>query len=111
MATTTRPFSTEQQWEFETPAIGGIVVGFDGSPASHSAIETAAAIAVVVQSVILNGFPVTAITRFCQQVGADLLAVGTRRLSVRARAVLGSVSVGLARKLNIPVLIAPARPN
>ena len=45
MAATTLPFSTEQQWDFETPAIGDIVVGFDGSPASHSAIETAAAIA------------------------------------------------------------------
>jgi nucleotide-binding universal stress UspA family protein len=307
MATTTRPFSTEQQWEFETPAIGDIVVGFDGSPASHSAIETASAIAaakgwrvrvvsvippmssyklnlgadqapseiqdlriqlrdaairdaigthpdraawvhqvvvgkpapeiasvadkcaanliilgrsqrraierllssetttqvlrcssvpvllvedemakastvvvavdfskasahaasvalqmvgrpatvylayvheslgvlpdgiiapdpesysgetlglfrrllaqlrtppgVVVQSVVLNGIPVSAITEFCQQVGADLLAVGTRGLSTPARAVLGSVSVGLARKLHIPMLIVPARAN
>jgi len=64
---------------------------------------------VVVQSVVLNGIPVTAITEFCQQVGADLLAVGTRGLSVPARAVLGSVSVGLARKVRIPVLIAPAQ--
>jgi nucleotide-binding universal stress UspA family protein len=307
MATITRPFSTEQQWEFETPAIGGIVVGFDGSPASHVAIETAAAIAaanawrvrvvsvippmssyklklradqppseiqdlriqlrdaairdaigtdpdraawlhqvvvgkpalaianvadkcaanlillghsqrraierflsgettaqvlrcssvpvllvedemakpstvvvavdfsvasaraasvalqmvsrpatvylayvheslgvlpdgiiapdpggysgetlglfrrllaqlrtppgVVVQSVVLNGIPVPAITEFCQQVGADLLAVGTRGLSAPARAVLGSVSVGLAHKLHIPILIVPARAN
>src|SRR5678816_1073613 len=44
MATTTQPFSIVLQWEFETPAIGDIVVGFDGSPASRSAIETAAAI-------------------------------------------------------------------
>ncbi len=37
--------TAEQQWQFETPAIGGMVVGFDGSPASHSAIESAATIA------------------------------------------------------------------
>ena len=64
---------------------------------------------VVVQTVVLSGIPVPAITEFCQQVGADLLAVGTRGMSAPARAVLGSVSVGLARKLRIPVLIAPAR--
>src|SRR5687767_5423696 len=26
---------TEQQWQYETPMTGGLVVGFDGSPASH----------------------------------------------------------------------------
>jgi nucleotide-binding universal stress UspA family protein len=45
MTTTTAPFSSEQQWQFETPVIGGMVVGFDGSPASYSAIESAAVIA------------------------------------------------------------------
>jgi nucleotide-binding universal stress UspA family protein len=66
---------------------------------------------VVVQTVVLNGMPVPAITEFCQQVGADLLAVGTRGMSAPVRAVLGSVSVGLTRKLHIPVLIAPAHAN
>lgn len=36
---------TEQQWQYETPMIGGLVVGFDGSPASHAAIKSAAVIA------------------------------------------------------------------
>ena len=66
---------------------------------------------VVVETVVLNGTAVPAITEFCQQVGADLLAVGTRGMSAPARAVLGSVSVGLAHKLAIPILIAPARAN
>ena len=42
---TTAPRSTEQQWQYETPMIGGLVVGFDGSPASHAAVESAAVIA------------------------------------------------------------------
>jgi len=66
---------------------------------------------VALQSVVLKGVPVSAVTDFCHQVNADLLAVGTRRMSAPARAVLGSVSVGLARRLHIPVLIAPARAN
>ena len=66
---------------------------------------------VTLQSVVLKGSPVSAVTDFCHQVGADLLAVGTRAMSAPARAVLGSVSVGLARRIHIPVLIAPARAN
>ena len=43
--TMTAPITSEQQWQFEIPAMGGMVVGFDGSPASYSAIESAAVIA------------------------------------------------------------------
>ena len=46
MMTLTAPITSEQQWQFEPPAIGGMVVGFDGSAASYSAIESAATIAV-----------------------------------------------------------------
>src|SRR6476660_6585347 len=41
----TIPSTSEQQWMFETPSIGGIIVGFDGSTASRGALETAATIA------------------------------------------------------------------
>ena len=42
---TTSQQSTQQEWQYETPMIGGLVVGFDGSPASHAAIESAAIMA------------------------------------------------------------------
>jgi hypothetical protein len=45
MATMTATSSSEQLWQFEIPAVGGIVVGFDGSVASHVAIEAAEALA------------------------------------------------------------------
>lgn len=45
MTNATSPGPSAIQWQYETPATGGIVVGFDGSPASHAAIETAAVIA------------------------------------------------------------------
>lgn len=46
MQTHTTPLrGTEQQWQFESPMIGGLVVGFDGSPASYAALDSAAVIA------------------------------------------------------------------
>lgn len=44
MTTTTAPIISEQEWQCERPAFGSIVVGFDGSPASYSAIRSAAAL-------------------------------------------------------------------
>jgi nucleotide-binding universal stress UspA family protein len=41
MPTVTTPSSSNQVWQFEIPAVRGIVVGFDGSIASHTAIESA----------------------------------------------------------------------
>lgn len=46
MTTQTTPLQgTEQQWQDETAMAGGLVVGFDGSPASHAALETAGVMA------------------------------------------------------------------
>lgn len=63
---------------------------------------------VVVEPVILNGAPVPVIEEFCERIGADLLVTGTHGLSRAACFFLGSVSTGLARRSQIPVLIAPA---
>ena len=62
---------------------------------------------VVVETVILNGAPVPVIEEFCERIGADLLVTGTHGLSRAACFFLGSVSTGLARRSQIPVLIAP----
>jgi nucleotide-binding universal stress UspA family protein len=64
---------------------------------------------VVVETVVLNGTPVPAIAEFCERVGADLLAVGTHSLSRVARALIGSVSSGLVRRIKTPILVAPAK--
>ena len=63
---------------------------------------------VVVETVVLNGAPVSVIEEFCERIGADLLVTGTHGLSRAACFFLGSVSTGLARRSHIPVLIAPA---
>lgn len=63
---------------------------------------------VVVETVILDGAPVPVIEEFCERIGADLLVTGTHGLSRAACFFLGSVSTGLARRSQIPVLIAPA---
>lgn len=64
---------------------------------------------VVVETVALNGAPVPAIAEFCERVGADVLVVGTRGLSRVARALIGSVSLGLVRRIKTPILVAPAK--
>lgn len=45
MPTLTTSAGSQQLWQFETPTMGGIVVGFDGSPASVAALATAESIA------------------------------------------------------------------
>jgi nucleotide-binding universal stress UspA family protein len=66
---------------------------------------------VAVETIILNGAPVPAIAEFSERVGADLVAVGNRGLSPVARMILGSVSLGLARRVHLPILIAPVKPE
>lgn len=64
---------------------------------------------VVVETVVLTGAPVPAIAEFCDRVGGDLLAVGTHSLPRVARALIGSVSAGLIRRMKTPILVAPAK--
>jgi nucleotide-binding universal stress UspA family protein len=64
---------------------------------------------VVVETILLSGAPVPALIEFSERVGADLLAVGSRRLPTMARVILGNVSVALARKLQLPLVIVSAR--
>src|SRR6476620_11184249 len=64
---------------------------------------------VMVETITLNGAPVPAIAEFCERVGADVLAVGSHGLTPIARAVLGSVSRPLIRKVRVPIIIAPAK--
>jgi len=45
MTTMTAAATCDPRWHSYAPETGGIVVGFDGSPASHSAIQSAAEIA------------------------------------------------------------------
>jgi nucleotide-binding universal stress UspA family protein len=62
---------------------------------------------IVVETIVLSGSPISVLAELCDRVGADMLAVGSRRLSTMARVVLGSVSVGLARNVELPLVIAP----
>jgi nucleotide-binding universal stress UspA family protein len=64
---------------------------------------------IAVETVVLHGSPARAIAEFSERVGADLVAVGSRGLSPVARMILGSVSLGVARKVHAPILVAPAK--
>jgi nucleotide-binding universal stress UspA family protein len=62
---------------------------------------------VLVEPIVLNGNPVSAITEFAERVGANLIAAGSHGQSRVERFLLGSVSTGLVRNAGCPVLVAP----
>lgn len=55
----------------------------------------------------LGGVPGPAIVEACEEVGADLLVVGSRGYGPMLRVLLGSVSTQLAHKARCPVLVVP----
>jgi nucleotide-binding universal stress UspA family protein len=63
---------------------------------------------VTVESVVLNGKPVSAIVEFAERIGASLIAAGSHGHSRMERFLLGSVSTGLVRNARCPVLVAPS---
>jgi nucleotide-binding universal stress UspA family protein len=63
---------------------------------------------VIVEPIVLNGKPVPAVLEFAERVGAELVAAGSHGHARLERFLLGSVSTGLARHAQCPVLVAPA---
>jgi nucleotide-binding universal stress UspA family protein len=60
-----------------------------------------------IEPVVLNGKPVKAILEFSDRVGADLIVAGTHGPTPIERWIVGSVSTGLVRNAQCPVLTAP----
>lgn len=63
---------------------------------------------VIIEPIVLNGRPVRAVAEFAERVGADLIAAGSHGHGRMERFLLGSVSTGLVRDAQCPVLVAPA---
>lgn len=51
--------------------------------------------------------PVEGLIRFAANRGTDLLIMGTRGNSIFVRALLGSVSSGMLRRADLPLLLVP----
>lgn len=62
---------------------------------------------VTVETAVLNGKPVPAILEFAERVGAEMIVAGSHSHSRIERFFLGSVSTGLVRRADCPVLVAP----
>ncbi|MFC5051374.1 universal stress protein [Rubritalea spongiae] len=62
---------------------------------------------VAVQRKILDGKPQDAILAFADEVDADLVVVGTHGHSAIGSVLMGSVSSGLVRQAQVPVLVVP----
>jgi nucleotide-binding universal stress UspA family protein len=64
-----------------------------------------------VEYVLLHGDPAHELLTFADQLGIDLIAVGTHGRSALGRLMLGSVSTALIRTSSRMVLVAPPRPG
>jgi len=64
---------------------------------------------VLVETVTVRGDPAPALLAYVQQVGADLIAVGTQRHHVIERLVVGSVATRVLRMARCTVLAVPSR--
>ena len=87
------------------------------APTAHDGelLDAAAALAaeqgVVATTALVPGSPVDAIVACAESREADLIVVGSRGRGAFARAVLGSVSLGVLRTSPRPVLVAHASPT
>jgi nucleotide-binding universal stress UspA family protein len=53
----------------------------------------------------VHGYPAVSICQFAEQIGADLIVVGSHGYSAVDRLILGSVSNGVVHRSNISVLV------
>lgn len=63
-----------------------------------------------IETVILQGDPVTELLDFAARADADLISVGRQRHGVVGRMLLGSVSAALVRAARVSVLVTPPGP-
>lgn len=64
-----------------------------------------------VTTTMLSGDVPSTLLAYAHEVGADLIACGARRHSFLERMIVGSVSEGLMRRAECPVVVVPASPN
>ena len=74
----------------------------------RSAMERAAQHGVVAHAVSVLGDPVSEVSAYADRMNADLIVVGSRGLGGVTSALLGSVSKGLLKHANRPVLVVRA---
>ena len=83
----------------------------DGVTAAYERLLRTLAVSpnVAVHSVRLEGSPFAQVERVTQEVGADLLAIGTTRHDLIERVAIGRMTSAFAREASISLLAAPPR--
>ncbi len=74
---------------------------------TDAVVERCEAAGVPVETAIRVGVPARAIREYAEEVGADLLVVGTHGRTGLDRLLLGSVSERVVRTSPVPVLVVP----
>jgi len=87
--------------------------GEDAARADHRTAELAAivarAVGVHATTHAATGAPADALAALAEELGADLIVVGSRGLGSVRGAVLGSVSLALLRRARTPVMVVKTR--
>jgi nucleotide-binding universal stress UspA family protein len=60
---------------------------------------------------LLEGSPLSSISKYCDDIHADMVVLGSHGHGVLASLLLGSVAEGMVRKSRVPALIVPAGPE
>ena len=63
----------------------------------------------VARLLVLDGDPVSVVLRSAEELGADLIVVGSRGMGDRPELLLGSTSTQVAQRAAVPVVVVPPR--
>ena len=76
---------------------------------AQAAVATAGAAGIGAQPYVVSGDPAHEITRLADELGADLIVVGSRGFGAIHGALVGSVSRGVIKRSKIPVTVVAHR--
>ena len=93
-----------------TPPISDVEQAHGAEHVAEEAVNAARSAGIEARSYVMTGEPARAIADLAEQLGADLIVVGSRGFGNLHGALVGSVSRGLIGRSKVPVTVVAHRP-